>query len=61
MGDGLPPPQKWEVDSFSFLSSAGERGGIAVLGGFVTGVEEKVGGLVRLCLFHVLTVKEMLK
>lgn len=45
------------MGSFSFLYSPGGCDGFAVL----HGVEEKVVGLVRLCLFHVLTVKEMLK
>ena len=49
------------MSSFLFLSSPGECDGLAVLCGFATGVEEEVVGLVRLCLFHVLTMKEMLK
>lgn len=49
------------MGGFLFLSSSGEHDGHALFHGFVTGVEEKVVGLVRLCLFHVFTMKEMLK
>lgn len=58
---GSHPLQEGEMSSFLFLFSPGECDRLAVLHGFVTGVEEKVVGLVRLCLFHVLTMKEVLK
>lgn len=60
-GDGLPPTVRgvgWGgMRSFSFLYSPGGCDELAML----RGVEENVVGLVRLCLFHVLTEKEMLK
>lgn len=45
------------MGNFSLLYSPGGCDVLDVL----HGVEEKVGGLVRLCLFHVLTAKKMLK
>lgn len=55
------PLQEEEMGSFLFLSSPRERDGPAVLCSFVTGVKEEFVELIRLCLFHVLIVKEMIK
>lgn len=58
---GYGPLQKEETGRFLFLSSPRERDGPAVLCSFVTGVEEEIVELVRLCLFQVLNGKEMIK
>lgn len=53
--------QEGEMGSSLFVSGPGEHNWLAVLCGFVTGVEKKFVGLIRLYLFHILTMKEMLK
>lgn len=58
---GYGPLQEEETGRFLFLSSPRERDGPVVLCSFVTGVEEKIVELVRLCLFQVLIGKEMIK
>lgn len=53
--------QERKMGGFLFFPSSGEHVGLALFHGFVTGVEEKVVGLVSLCLFRVFTTKETLK